>query len=579
MNWRRITGMALLIASMVSVGFGMTRAIEPAAAWLVAIWLAAPLLLGALSLLFPPAPAGVAQSVRNLTLAMVTGFVIIAIQLLRQQFVHADALERYVYVDEQNGQTTSNLRPVLEALRVQRGVIADRRETPLVTSQVAAGVVTRTYPVGARYDGRAFGALLGYFTPRFGQSGLEASYGDYLDGTRDRLKQVQDTMLGRPRRGDDLHLTIDAALQDAAYRILGDRRGAVVVIEPRTGAIRALVSAPGFDPAILAYDPAADDAIERARIDGYWNALNSEAAAQPLLNRALQGSYPPGSIFKTITAVSALEHADVARLDAIECPEQLVVEAGAPPVVNAVPDLASRTGSPADLERVYAFSCNTAFAELALRLGADRLGDTAARFGIVAPTQAGGSPLADLPGTASLLYGEDGALTRAPMLADTGFGQGQLLVTPLQMALMAATIANDGVPVRPYLVERITRPDGTVIRQHAPEALPRATSSIVARRMRDLMRATVAYGFGGAADAVPGVAVGGKSGTAEYACPTADAPMRVCTHAWFIAIAPVAQPRYAVAVIIEDGGEGSSAGARAAGQVLAAAFALPDDER
>jgi len=578
MNWRRITGIALLIVSLSSIGFGMTRPIEPASAWLVAIWLAAPLLLGALALLLPPAPAGVTQSVRNLTLAMATGFIIIAIQLLRQQVVYADAIERYVYVDEQNGQTTSNIRPVLEALRVQRGVIADRRGVPLVASRVTAGVATRTYPVNAQYDGRAFGALLGYFTPRYGQSGLEASYGEYLDGTRDRLKQLQDAMLGRPPRGDDLTLTIDAALQDAAYRVLGDRRGAVVVIEPRTGAIRALVSAPGFDAAILAYDPTADDASERARINEYWNMLNGEAAAQPLLNRAIQGSYPPGSIFKTITAVSALEFADVARLDAIECPEQLVVEAGAPPVVNAVPNLAARTGSPSDLERVYAFSCNTAFAELALRLGADRLGDTAARFGIVAPVRAAGGPLADLPGSASLLYGEEGALARAPMLADTGFGQGQLLVTPLQMAMMAATIANDGVPARPYLVERVTRPDGTVVRQHSPELWSRATSSIVARRMRDLMRATVAYGFGGAADAVPGVAVGGKSGTAEYACPTAEVPTKICTHAWFIAIAPVAQPRYAVAVVIEDGGEGSSAGAQAAGQVLAAAFALPGDE-
>ena len=173
---------------------------------------------------------------------------------------------------------------------------------------------------------------------------------------------------------------------------------------------------------------------------------------------------------------------------------------------------------------------------------------------------------------ASLLYVDAGFLDRPAALADTGFGQGQLLVTPLQMAVVAAAIANDGIIMQPYLVDRVMRPDGTVVRQTQPRALRRATSSAIAARMRDLMRAGVSYGFGKAADAVPGVAVGGKSGTAEFPCPTLEQPGRLCAHAWFIAIAPVEQPRFAVVVMIEGGGEGSGAGAAAAGQVMSAAF-------
>jgi len=203
-----------------------------------------------------------------------------------------------------------------------------------------------------------------------------------------------------------------------------------------------------------------------------------------------------------------------------------------------------------------------------MRLGPDLLAQTAREFDIFRPQDApkvyGG--FTDLPTEPSLLYVDPGFLNRRAAVADTGFGQGQLSITPLQMAMIAATIANGGVMPQPYLVERITRPDGGTVMSHFPHMLGRAMSSEIAARMRSNMRAGVAYGFGKAADAVPGVHVGGKSGTAEYGGPT--------THAWFIAIAPVEDPRFAVAVMIENGGEVSSVGARAAGQVMAAAFQL-----
>jgi peptidoglycan glycosyltransferase len=218
---------------------------------------------------------------------------------------------------------------------------------------------------------------------------------------------------------------------------------------------------------------------------------------------------------------------------------------------------------------VYAFSCNTAFAQYAVRLEPERMIDIAGRFDIFTPQRSPGgyTEFSDLPTAASLLYVDPGFLNQPRGLADTGYGQGQLLVTPLQMALTAGAIANDGVMMRPYLVQRVYRPDGSTVREYQPRPIRRTMAATTARRMRDYMSAVARYGFGSSvSDYVPGIAVGGKSGTAEHV------PGAV-PHAWFIAIAPLEEPRYAVAVMVESGGEGSSVGAALAGQVLAAAFA------
>src|SRR5262249_55839966 len=150
----------------------------------------------------------------------------------------------------------------------------------------------------------AFGNIIGFFSPRFGQSGLEATYGPYLSGERDTYSQLRNSVLGKPQVGDDLQLTIDARLQAEAMRLLGERgRGAVVVLDPKTGGVLARASNPGLDPGQLAFNPAADRDQETARIDAYWKQINSEGAGQPLLTRPTRGRYPPGSTFKTVTAV------------------------------------------------------------------------------------------------------------------------------------------------------------------------------------------------------------------------------------------------------------------------------------
>jgi peptidoglycan glycosyltransferase len=569
---RHVARVLALAAAVALIIYGMLQPVEQDTRWLLAIWLAAPLLLFAARLSLPPQPRGTARSVQSLGLVVALGFGLLSLQLLRQQFVRAEEIYNTVYVDEQTGQTTSNVRHVIQSMRVQRGKIIDRTGAVLVDSQVVEnGYVRRVYPLAEQFDPRAFSNIVGFFSDRFGQSGLEATYGAYLSGDRDSYGRLRDSLLGTPQVGDDLHLTIDARLQAEASRLLAARGvGSVVVLDPKTGAVLAMASNPGFDPSVLAVNPAADRAAEDERVDAYWTQINSDGAGQPLLNRPTQGRYPPGSTFKTITAIGALEHPDVARPDDIRCFNTLETEAGAPPVVNAVPDLFTLTGDPSNLERVYAYSCNVAFAQYALRLGADLLASTAAQFDIFEPRAAprvyGG--FTDLPTEVSTLYKDPGFLNRQAALADTGFGQGQLQVTPLQMAMVAAAIANDGWMMEPYLVDKITRPDGSVVWTRGPRAIRRAISGEIAVEMRENMRAGVAYGFGKPAQQVdPSVAlVGGKSGTAEH---PNGAP-----HAWFIAIAPVENPRYAVAAMVENGGEGSSVGAALAGEVLRAAFDL-----
>jgi peptidoglycan glycosyltransferase len=390
-----------------------------------------------------------------------------------------------------------------------------------------------------------------------------------LTGNRNSLGRFFQTLNNQSAVGDDVQLTIDARLQQASYELLAGRIGSVVVLDPKSGAILAMASSPSYNPYDLSIDLAVDYAADQARMTANWQRLIDPAANQPLLNRAIQGRYPPGSTFKLVTAAAVLEHAAITRPDEITCPETFESEVGAPPVVNAVDNLRNRTGDPASFKTVLAFSCNTAFAQYALRLGPTRFTSSAERMGFVLPNRTREAiVLNDLPTEASTLFSQPNFLNRPAALADTGYGQGELLVTPLQMAMVTALIANDGVMMQPYLVQRVTRTNGNELYRYRPLAIRRAISANTARAMREAMRYTITDGFGGGAQVGVPANVGGKSGTAEYGAET--------THAWFVAIAPIENPRFAVAVMLEGGGEGSGVGAQLAGQVLQSAFAYVD---
>ncbi len=523
--------------------------------------------------------SGIRRGVLNLALVFILLFVMLTVQLLRSQFVYAQPVYSKVVTDAE-GNVTGNIRPVLRSMKTQRGAIFDRNGVLLAGSEATPdGYARRTYPIAQQADVRAFSNILGFSSSRYGQYGLESDWSSWLTGEEGQpLRSLQDDVFNRPHTGNNLQLTIDARLQQAVWEAMinlgGGKPASAVVLDPRSGAVLAMVSVPGYDPQALSFNPFADDwAADNQRIADYWREITAQAG-NPLINRPLQGMYAPGSTFKTVTAAAALTHPDVLK-EPITCPEEYRPDPNAPPIVNAVPNLQRLTGNPSDLGRVYAFSCNTAFGQLGVRLGADRLSEMSEKFHIYPPrTAPDASPdFTDLQAEASLLALRGTFLSSSELaVADTAFGQGQLLVTPLQMALVAATVANDGVMPQAYLVERVTDTQNAVAYQHTrrPGLLQeRVLSSEVAAEMRELMRRGVTEGFGKAA-AVPGQSVGGKSGSAQAG---QDDPNEII-HAWFIAIAPVEQPRYAVAVMIENGRDGAGVGAAAAGAVLKAAFAL-----
>lgn len=527
--------------------------------------------------------------VLNLALVFSMLFVVLTVQLLRDGFVYAQANYNRTATNPETGQVIAgNIRQVLNTLRVRRGDIVDRNNTVLASSaSSASGITRRIYPAADQFNMQAFSNILGFSSSRYGLAGLERQWNEYLTGQRGQaLRGIADELFRRPAIGNNMQLTIDARLQQRVWNILnnvgGGNPASAVVMDPRSGAVLALASTPGFDPSALVVNPDADNTAESQRIEAVWNAINSNPAG-PLLNRPLQGQYVPGSTFKALTAIGALENPEVLEEpEPLDCPNEFVPEPGAPPVVNAVgpPNnpgeaalgdiIRSATGRPIDLSGAFAFSCNTSFAQLGVRLGADRFIELAQRFHVYLPGQApaNNQDFTDLPAAPSLLATRNDFLNSDAGLADTAFGQGQLLVTPMQMALIGAAIANGGVMPEPYIVESVVDPNsGATVYQHrAPLNIldqRRVMSEEVAQQMLPIMRESVTIGFGKTANVHNS---GGKSGSGEAG--------GGIVHAAFLAVAPVDDPRYVVYVQIENGRSGANVAGTAAGQILQAAFEL-----
>ena len=526
----------------------------------------------------------------NLSLAFSLLFVLLTVQLLHSAFVYASSIYSRTATTE-SGQSYSNSRPVIESLRVKRGMIYDRNNTVLADSRIADnGIAQRTYPIAGMADIRAFSNLLGYYSSIYGVSGLEAQWNGYLSGTEGQvLRPVLDDLYNRPHVGNNLQLTIDWQLQARVWDILnqfgGGKPASAVVIDPRSGAVLALGSTPGYDPQSLTLNPDGVDAAEVERIETAWKQINADENF-PLINRPLEGQYVPGSTWKTLTAIGALENPQILQQpEPLDCPNEYFPDPNAPPVVNAVgppnfpaqPPLQqiieTESGRPLDLSNAYAFSCNTAFAQLGTRLGEARFVELGERFHFFLPRSAPQSSqdFTDLPTRSSLLTTPGNArfLNDPGALAATAFGQGELLITSMQMALLGATIANDGVLPQPYMVQSVTDPESSEVflYQHTPPSAilgnRRLMSSENARKMREMMREGVTIGFGKAANVAE---AGGKSGSGEAG--------NGIIHAAFLAIAPYEQPRYVVYVQIENGRDGAGVGARTAGAIIQACIEI-----
>lgn len=389
----------------------------------------------------------------------------------------------------------------------------------------------RRYP-----EGKLYAPITGFFAPE-SERDMERAKNSLLNGTSADLliRRSIDLFTAKQSKGANVDLTINPRAQEAAYKALGasGKKGALVAIEPKTGAILAMVSLPTYDPNPLSKPNKAD-------VNKAYNKLDKDED-KPLVNRAIERTYPPGSTFKVVTMAAYLESDDTLGPESqVDAPQVLDLP-------NTTADLPNYGGAACGAGRVtlsFALekSCNTPFGKIAMELGYDALKDQALKFGI------GGEPLSiPLPVAGSGIGEEEDQAA----LAQASIGQRSNQMTPLQMAMIAAGIANNGVVMKPYLVNKVADAEGGEIETADPEELSTAMSEDSARKLQEMMVNVVSKGTASAAQ-IPGVTVGGKTGTAE----TAEGRD---PHAWFISYAPAENPQVAVALIVESGSAGSDA--------------------
>ena len=441
----------------------------------------------------------------------------------------------------------SNSRVLLRTYERERGpiavVAADGNGRDLLAESVRTdGPLTflRTYP-----GGPAYAQVTGYYSLIYGRTGIERSRDRDLSGEGDRffVRRLSDYVTGREPSGGGVLLTLDPAAQQAAVAGLGNNRGAVVALDPRTGAVLAMASSPSYDPARLS-------SFEPADIRAYYQQL-IDAPDDPLINRAISKTYPPGSTFKVITAAAALASGQVRPDTQLPSPPVLDLPQTSADLQNFGGGTCG--GDTITLANALRISCNTAFAGLGLQLGEQALREQAQAFGF------GEDDLAVPTSVATSVFPSD---ISPPSLAQSAIGQFEVRVTPLQMAMVAAGIANGGEVMKPYLVREVQAPDLSRLDVEKPELYKRAVDRDVAAELTRMMQLVVSDGSGTRAQ-IDGISVAGKTGTAQHA------PGRP-PHAWFIGFAPAEDPRVAVAVVIEDGG---NIGSEATGGAVSAPIA------
>lgn len=434
----------------------------------------------------------------------------------------ANATFTYVARTDSLTQDPQNRRVRDAEFGVHRGDILVGN-TPIATSKPVQDRYgwQRTYPQDALYTG-----VTGHYS-FYGATGLEQSYRGELAGTSDAqfLQRLVDLASGSRRQGASLETTLDARAQQAAAKALGNRAGAVVALDYKTGAVRALVTSPTYDPNDLAthdLDALSATAKKLEADDG-----------KPLSNRAVREIYPPGSTFKLVVSAAALE-SGMTPDSMLDAPNGLPLPGSSKVLNNA----GNCGGTRVTLRQALQTSCNTAFANLGASLGDGALRTQAQKFGFGTPQ------LADLNGVASRFPAQ---LDRAQLMMSS-IGQFDVAATPLQMAMVGAGIANNGVVMEPYLVARVRAADLSVVSQRTPRAASVALTPANAAALQDMMVNVVANGTGQRAQ-IAGVRVGGKTGTALT--DGVHAP-----YAWFVAWAD--DPAIAVAVFVQDAGVDAS---------------------
>jgi peptidoglycan glycosyltransferase len=471
------------------------------------------------------------RAIRRVGIVVVLLFLALSGQLTYLQLVRANSLNH----------DPNNVRVVTADLIRPRGDIVTSDGAVLAHSVPSNDDLEyqRTYPLGG-----IFSQVVGYQSITIGNTGVEKQYDSELLGHDVRLQthSLADLLSSNKTTGTVV-LTLTKAAQDAAVAGLNGRRGSVVVLDVKTGGIVAMYSNPTYDPSPLA-------SHNTATVQKYFDLLEANPT-KPDLPRAYRERYPAGSTYKVITSAVALD-------DGIVNPQTPFPELTTLPLPQSTHSLDNfgkeRCGG--TLANSFTVSCNTTFARVGLTLG-DRLAQGGLAFGIN-----GDAPPLDLsPGAASSVGPVDGTFkNNMPVFALGAIGEDAVAVTPLEMALVAESVADGGVMMVPHVMSEIRASDGTVIRRYTPKVWQRAMTPATAAILNQFMQSVVASPQGtGTSARIAGITVAGKTGTAEV---TVGAP-----HAWFIAFAPAEAPRYAVAVIVEHAGDQSDE--RTGGRVAA----------
>jgi peptidoglycan glycosyltransferase len=427
----------------------------------------------------------------------------------------------------------ANRRPLIEQQQIPRGTITTRDGVLVAESIAESGghnpVYVRRYPEGA-----LFGHPVGYSFVDVGNSEIEESENDLLVGEENEFQTLIDELRDQQPEGADITLTLDADAQRLATQLLGDAvtdpeipGASLVAIEPATGAVRVMASVPGYDPNLIQDDDA-------------FAELRSDETQKPLLNRATQNPYPPGSTMKVVTAAAAL--------DSGEFDPDTVLNADSPKDISGVALQNSGGTSFGDIDMTTALtnSVNTYWAQVGEQLGTDTMVEYMERFGFYA------DPKLDYPDDSmapSGVYSDGKLVTDAFDVGRVAIGQGgaegQALATPMQMAEVAATVANDGTLMRPTFLQEAKDPDGRTIEELDPEEESEVISEETANQLTEMMTNVTQEGTAAALAGDLPVPFAGKTGTAEI-----DVEARI-NQPWFITFAPADDPQIAVAVTVE----------------------------
>ena len=465
--------------------------------------------------------------IRRLALAMFGGMAVLLFAVSWYQVVKADDLK----LDPRNP------RPALTERGKERGIIVTTDGTVVARSVEDPDTrdFSREYP-----EGPVFAHAVGYSSFLGIETGLEAAYTTELRSRRDlTISDLIAAILGRDLRPKNLEITLDTELQRAALEALGPLRGAVVAIDPRTGAVLAAVSTPSYDPSVLVTDSAAQTS-EELLID----------PSRPLADRGTKELYAPGSTFKTVVTATGIDIGHVGPGTEFDDPEEFALP-GSTATISNFNGQVCNDGVSVTLLEAFVRSCNTTFADLAIQLGATEIAVTAEAMGF---NQDIGYewPVPEAVWTTAQLSDDPAAL------AQSGIGERDVRATPLHMAMVAAAVANNGVVARPYMVQRVFDSQGETVEFAVPAELGRAMAPETASVLAQMMERVVTEGTGRRAT-VPGVRVAGKTGTATGA--------GGFSNPWFIGFAPVENPTIAIAVFVEgstESGESATGGSTAA---------------